>query len=96
MSNSYVLFMYLYQFQNYPKELKRLAKFLELDVTDEIIEQIAIKGQINTVRDELMKIPEIQARAKTMTSDGTLPIYRKGVSTFTPSILSFVHCYSFI
>ena len=48
-------------------------------MTDDVIAQIADKGQIKTVHDELIKSREIQAMAKMMTTDGSLPFYRKGM-----------------
>ena len=34
---------------------------------------------MKTVHDELIKSPEVQAMAKRMTTDGSLPFYRKGM-----------------
>lgn len=65
--------------KNYEKELRRMAAFLELNVTDETIQQIAIKGgNVQTVKDEIMKDPKAQELGKAMTDDGVLPFYRKG------------------
>lgn len=64
--------------KNYQKELRRIADFLGLTVADELITQIAKKGQMKTVHDELIKSPEVQAMAKEMTTDGSLLFYRKG------------------
>lgn len=65
--------------KNYEKELRRMADFCGLNVTDETIQQIAMKGgNVHTVKDELMKDPKAQELAKMMTDDGDLLFYRKG------------------
>ena len=69
-------------FQNYQKELRRIADFLGLTVTDDVIAEIANKGQMKTVHNELLKSPEMQAMAKMLTTDGSLPFYRKGMDKF--------------
>ena len=66
-------------FQDYQKQLRRIAGFVGLNVSDEVIKQIAEKGKMKTVHDELIKDPKVQAMAKIMTTDGSLPFYRKGI-----------------
>lgn len=64
--------------KDYQKQLRRIAGFVGLNISDEVIKQIAEKGKMKTVHDELIKDPKVQAMAKIMTTDGSLPFYRKG------------------
>ena len=51
---------------------------MNLRVSEKTVAAIAKKGNINTIRKELLTNPKLQALAKKMTNDGTLPFYRKG------------------
>ena len=65
--------------KDYQKELRRIADFVGAYVTEDIIAQITEKGQqIQLIHDEALKLPDVQAKLKTMTTDGSLPFYRQG------------------
>lgn len=65
--------------KNYEKQLRRLADFIGITISDEIIAAIAKKGNIKSVTDELGKNPKALEFAKRLNSDGKLPFYRKGI-----------------
>ena len=79
------MILLIHIFQNYQKELRRIANFLGLTVTDELTAEIAEKCQLKTIYDELIKIREVQILAKLLTSDGSLPFYRKGLFNYVLS-----------
>ena len=65
--------------KDYTKELRRIADFVGVNVSDDIMTKISEKGQqMQVIHDELMKQPDVQAKVKFMTNDGSLPFYRKG------------------
>ena len=57
------------------------------DLSDDVIEQIAKKGNVKTVQAELMKDPKVVAFAKQMTKNGELPFYRKGILSSTQAYM---------
>ena len=56
-----------------------MADFFGLDLADEVLKQIAEKGNVKTVKEELMKDPKVQTLAKLLTKNGDLLFYRKGI-----------------
>ena len=65
-------------FQDYKKQLRRIADFLGYNVSDDLLHQIKEKMPIENVLNELMKDGKIQEYAKKVSRDGILPFYRKG------------------
>ena len=72
------LFLFLFSPKNYERELRRLADFMNLNITDETISEIAKKGTFKSVTEELKTDPKIMAFASKFNSEGSLLFYRKG------------------
>ena len=70
--------MLILLFQDYKKQLRRIADFLGYNVSDDLLQQIKEKMPIKNVLNELMKDEKIQEYAKKVSKDGILPFYRKG------------------
>ena len=64
--------------KDYPKQLRRISDFLGYDLTDETIAAIAEKGNVHTIKEELMQCKAMKDYAAKLSTDGTLPFYRKG------------------
>ena len=70
--------MLILLFQDYKKQLRRIADFLGYNVSGDLLQEIKEKMPIKNVLNELMKDEKIQEYAKKVSKDGILPFYRKG------------------
>lgn len=74
----FIPFNVILLYQDYRRELRRLADFMNLHVSDETIAAIAEKGQFKSMTEELKSDQKIMEFSKRLNADGNLPFYRKG------------------